>query len=91
MSYMADMNREQRHLAEGGRRLTARISGEAYNKLQDLAVFHRISAREVIERLLLDGCVGDHGEDEQQRLRMSNDEYKDFCATRDQSAGLAES
>ena len=52
MSYMGDLAREQRHKAEGGKRITARVSGEAHDMLVSLAAHYRMTCGEVLERLI---------------------------------------
>lgn len=52
MSYMADLAREQRHKAEGGKRLTARVSGESHRMLLELSSHYGLTCGEVLDRLL---------------------------------------
>lgn len=53
MSAAADAARETRHAAAGGKRLTARVSGDAHDMLVLLAQHHGMDQRRVVNSLLL--------------------------------------
>lgn len=55
MSYLGDKAREIRHAQSGGKRITARISGEAYEALYVMAQDYRLPVYAVLDLLILGG------------------------------------
>lgn len=69
-------------LERNGKHCQVVLTAEAHEILRKLMAYHRLTQREVVERLILGLPLGGSGGTEQQQLGMSDPEYAAFEAHR---------
>jgi hypothetical protein len=62
MSASADAMREARHKRQGGKRVTARVSGDAYARLVLVSMHRNTTIRAVLEQVIADMPMSDHSD-----------------------------